>query len=246
MIANAHEAVEALRHARTGEVLPTKNIARNTKLVYYADELIGLKFHNTVIAKYTPNGAIIDTRDTFGDKGWFTMTTWERINEFTRARTFTNAGLRFIDTRTGSGACLYMHPTRLDSNGAVIEPPLEPEIDARIQSIVANLPSKITRHAKKVVAAWRDWDEPAECCKQMHADRNSLHYLGHVERNEYVIPPVLEPLAQSIRADNVWGDRMCELLTKKFRESLRDTLVDHAVHAIAPNFPYPQLERRRR
>jgi hypothetical protein len=56
VIATASEAVDALRHKRTGEILPTKNVARNTKLVYYDDELVGLKFHNTVIARFTTNG----------------------------------------------------------------------------------------------------------------------------------------------------------------------------------------------
>lgn len=243
MIANAHEAVEALRHRRTGEVLPTKSVARNTKLVYYADELVGLKFHNTIIAKFTTNGAVIDTRDSFGDPGWFTITTWERINEFTRARTFTNNGLRYIDTQTGDGAALYMHGTTIDANGRVLNVPLEPEIGERISAIVCNLPAKIRRHAEKVIARWVDWGEPSNCCGE--ARLPILHSLAHVERNEYAVPPELDGLAQSLRSVNVWGDRLRNELTKRFREHLRDSLIPAAVQAVAPDFPYPQLERRR-
>lgn len=244
MIANANEAIETLRHGRTGEHLPTKIVARNTKLVYYTDELIGLQFHNTVIARFTPNGCIIDTRGDGREDGWFTVTTWERIDSFTQARTFTNRGLRFIDSGAGSGAMLYTHGTRVDAKGKVIDRPgLEPELDARICWCVERLPDKITRHCKKVVAAWADWDEPRDCCRD---DDSPLHYLGHVERNEYVVPPVLDGLAQSIRSNDVWGDRLRDKLAKDFRDSLRRRLVPAAIGAIAPDFPYPQLERRRR
>lgn len=242
MIATATEAVDALRHKRTGEILPTKTIARNTKLVYYDDELVGLKFHNTVIARFTTNGCTINTRDRWQDAtdhGWFTLTTWARIDEFTKARTFTNGGLRFIQANPGESAILFMHGTKLDSNGAVIDTPMEPEIAARIEHAALKMPKKLARHAQHVIDRWADWGEPAECCGD-----ESAHYLKHVEANEYVIPPWLDKLAQNLRSNDVWGETLREQLTKELREKLRQML-PAAIRKIAPEFPYPQLERRR-
>jgi hypothetical protein len=243
MIATASEAVDALRHKRTGEILPTKTVARNTKLVYYDDELVGLKFHNTVIARFTTNGCTINTRDRWQDatdRGWWTLTTWARIDEFTKARTFTNGGLRFIHANPGEGAMLFMHGTKLDSNGAVIDHPMEPEILSRVEHAALKLPQKIARHANHVMDAWTDWGEPLPCCRE----GGDEHYLQHVEANEYVIPPWLDALAQNIRSGDVWGEKLRDVLTKQLREKLRE-LIPVAVRKIAPEFPYPQLERRR-
>jgi hypothetical protein len=243
MIATASEAVDALRHKRTGEILPTKTVARNTKLVYYDDELVGLKFHNTVIARFTTNGCTINTRDRWQDatdRGWWTLTTWARIDEFTKARTFTNGGLRFIHANPGEGAMLFMHGTKLDSNGAVIDHPMEPEILSRVEHAALKLPQKIARHANHVMDAWTDWGEPLPCCRE----GGDEHYLQHIEANEYVIPPWLDSLAQTIRSGDVWGEKLRDVLTKRLREKLRE-LTPVAINKIAPEFPYPQLERRR-
>lgn len=244
MLANATEAVEALRHKRSGEILPTKNVARNTKLIYYADELVGLKFHNTVIARYTPNGVTIDTRDDWSnvlDHGWFTVTTWERINEFTRARNFTRGGLRFIDNAAGDGALLYTHGTKLDEQGRVIDTPLTPEANDAIQYAVFSLPQKIRRHTDKVMERWIAWDQPLTCCQQR---TGGAHYLDHVEHNEYVIPVKLDQIAGNLRSARMWGDRLRDELAKRLREELRNELVPAAVKKAAPGFPYPQLTRR--
>lgn len=245
MIANAEQAVEHLRHKRTGEILPTKTVARNTKLVFYDDELVGLKFHNTIIARFTTNGCEINTRDRWQDQtdhGWFTLTTWARIDEFTKARTYTNGGLRFISGPESS--ILFMHGTKLDSNGAVIDTALDPAILSRIEHTHFTLRGKMNRHAQKVVGQWAEWAEPAECCGDSTPVDECAHYLKHVEANEYVVPPWLDKLAQNIRTGDVWGDKLRDELTKQLREKLRQ-MIPVAVQKIAPQFPYPQLERRR-
>jgi hypothetical protein len=42
----------------------------------------------------------------------------------------------------------------------------------------------------------------------------------------------------------VWGEKLRDVLTKRLREKLRE-LIPVAINKIAPEFPYPQLERRR-
>jgi hypothetical protein len=92
-LTNAADAVAKLRHARWGTLLPTKKIDNNTLLVYLTDECVGLKFHNTIIALYLPNGVAINTW------GWHTPTTWQRIDCWTPARNSTVRGLRWISER---------------------------------------------------------------------------------------------------------------------------------------------------
>lgn len=61
-------------------------IANNTRLIQISDDVIGIKFHNTVIVKYFDNSHLdcINYGDLiqFNTDGWKTITTKERMNQF--------------------------------------------------------------------------------------------------------------------------------------------------------------------
>lgn len=255
MIANAEQAIEQLRHKRTGEVMPTKNVARNTKLIYYADELVGLKLHRTVIAMYKPDGVVIDTRgnpraggadDSPTGQGWFTSVTWQRIDDFTPARTFTANGLRYFSPPGANwdreAARLYAHGTHVSPDGSC-DFLMEPAIEREIARVIRTFPRKLRRHADRVVKTWRDdWALPGSCCIGAEDNR---HYLAHIERGEAVVPGFLPDLVEGIRTRGFYGDELVK--------ELRDRLVDRfepytrlAVKSLAPEFPYPQVEKRQR
>lgn len=246
MIANSDQALAALRHKRTGEVLPTKNIARNTKLVYFCDELVGLKFHDTIIALYQEDGVRLDTRGDiehtpFG-QGWFTLTTWARIGDFTLARTHTAQGLRYVNER------LYVPGMTLDTNGEIIDGALHPAVEKHITNAVHVLPGKMKRHAMRVAKAWaQDWRDPLDCCSPFTTDGAKEHYLDHIEANEVAVPCDWDCVVAQARRENRTGDSFIKRTAQLFWEQLRGSgLVTIAVKSYADEFPYPQLPRRRR
>lgn len=239
MIATSEQAVEALRHKRTGEVLPTKKVERNTRLVYYADELVALRFHQTDIARYTPNGVVLDTRDNPDDpsphgEGWFTITTWARIDEFTPARTHVHRGIRYVRDRLYVPG-IFVHPD------GTIESPIEPEMDEAIERILRTYPQRLRRHADKIVEAWAKWANPLPCCRS--AEVWQLHYLDHFEANEPAVPTFVANAAASLGRES-WGERLRENLRKTTREQLKP-LIQYAIKRTMPDFPYPQLTKAR-
>lgn len=239
MIATSEQAVEALRHKRTGEVLPTKKVDRNTRLVYYADELVALRFHQTDIARYTPNGVIIDTRENPDDpsphgEGWFTITTWERINTYTLANTHTNRGIRYVRDR------LYVPGIFIHADGT-IESPVEREMEDAVQRVLRTYPQRLSRHAEKVVDAWIAWAQILDCCQGCWDD---AHYLDHVEANEPAIPAIVAQHAEQLRRDEYLGERLRTALLKQTRQLFKP-LIRHAVKRTLPEFPYPQLTKAR-
>jgi hypothetical protein len=261
MIANAEQAIEQLRHKRTGEVMPTKNVARNTKLIYYADELVGLKLHDTVIAMYRPDGVVIDTRggpsllsgyadDSPTGQGWFTAVTWQRIDTFTPARTFTANGLRYFrppganwDLAT---ARLYAHGTQVSSDGSCTFP-LDPAIEREISRVVRTFPRKLRRHADRVVDRWLDWARPEKCCLKAatNPEDANRHYLSHVEQGEPMIPYFLSEVVEHMRSRGFYGDELTNELRERLIERFEPfTLM--AIKSLAPEFPYPQVEKRQR
>jgi len=245
MIANAQQAIEQLRHKRTGEVMPTKNVARNTKLIYYADELVGLKLHQTVIAMYRPDGVVIDTRDHADDTGWFTAVTWQRIDAFTPARTFQANGLRYLSPPGTNWdrerARLYAHGTHVSPNGSCTVP-LDPAIERAIAQTIRTFPQKLRRHADRVIESWKAWDRPEPCCSNAIENQHQ-HNLAHIERGEVVIPPFVPELVEvALRPRGLYGEE----LVKELRERTIDVFKTYtaiAINSLAPEFPYPQVTR---
>lgn len=248
MIANAEQAVEKLRHARTGEVLPSKIIDRNTRLVYLDDEMVGLRFHDTIIARYLRDGVLIDTRDPLHPSGWFTVTTWNRIDAWTPARTYTRYGLRHLMLDPSAGwdgpSRLYAHGSFVSSDGSC-EIPLAQETSDAITEIKRIWPSKLKRHANRAVRAWRDWGEPRDCCKESFGHL-AQHYVKHIERGETFIPPDIDGFADPLRERMLQGDVLCGRLEQVLADDFREELIPLAIARVAPDFPYPQLQRRRR
>lgn len=244
MIATANEAVEALRHRRTGEVLATKKIARNTRLVYFADELVGLKLHDTIIAMYKPDGVTIDVRGSGApnDQGWFTNVTLQRLQDWTPARIERANGLTFLRVPTaGDPLALYAHGTHVRPDGSC-EIPIEPVIQRAIVHVVRSYPAKLRRHADQILDAWSRWNVPSACC--LSAEDEMAHYLtAHFERGDVCVPPVFHTLMTYERdTTGLYGEKLLE----RGRTWLRDELKQFtalAVKQLAPEFPYPQLTR---
>lgn len=238
MLATSYQALDHLRHKRTGEVLATKNVQRNTKLVYYCDELIALRFHKTDIAHFMPDGVRLDVRangldPSPNDQGWFTITTWARIDEFTSARTYTHRGIRHVNDR------LYAHGMFIRPDGS-IESPLEPEQDAAICRVMNTYPQRFRRHAARVAEAWKSWGEVSLCCRDAEDIRG--HTLDHVEANEPAIPSEVQSFVESLRMADMHGERLMAKLTAMLRKSFKP-LLGVAVNRTCPEFPYPQLTK---
>jgi hypothetical protein len=251
MFSTASEAMEGLRHKRTGEILQSKVIDRNTKLVYLDDEMIGLRFHDTIIAKYMRDHVVIDTRDRFHPEGWFTVTTWQRIDEWTPARTFTRNGLRHIcvDPSAGWGSTLFAHGAIVSPDGSCKVPGLTPAQADAIISIKNSWPTKAKRYAKRVVKAWKEWRELDDCCRlgPQGSDDEYEHLLTHFERGEVVVSPMVEDEhAATLRQRGLSGDALCAQLAEDLAHELKTHLIPIAIRRVAPEFPYPQLQRNSR
>ena len=256
MYATASEAMQGLRHARTGEVLPSKTIARNTKLLYLDEDLVGLRFHDTIIARYEREGVRIDTRDRVHPQGWFTVTTWNRIDQFTPARTFTREGLRHILIDPMAGGIPYQGKSLLYAHGAFVSPDGSCEIDdmTREQSnaiihIKRNMGDQLKRWCAKVVEHWRTWEQPKRCCERAQTSPDQdvrLHYFGHFNAREPVVPPDLEMLAQGPRGRMLEPDQLAAEVARLLTDDLKKDFLPLAIAQIAPDFPYPQTTPRRR
>jgi hypothetical protein len=244
MIATANDAVETLKHKRSGEVLATKKIARNTRLVYYADELVGLKLHDTIIAMYRPDGVTIDLRGpgSPNDQGWFTNVTLDRIATFTPARIERAGGLTWL-VDPANGLVPYAHGAHVNPNGSC-EMPIDPALLAAVARVVATYPAKLRRHADKIITAWQNWEQPRECCSKANAEQEHWpHQLDHFERGEVVIPPVFGTFMRSPTSNGgAYGDKLIEQGREELRTDLKE-LTQLAVKRLVPDFPYPQLTR---
>jgi hypothetical protein len=245
MIATASDAVEALRHKRTGEVLATKKIARNTRLVYYADELVGLKLHETIIAMYKPDGVTIDLRGPLSPnpEGWFTNVTLDRIENFTPARLSRAGGLTYVwnCTAADGGIAPYAHGTHVNPDGSC-EIPIEAPILSAIERVVSSFPARLRRHADRIVATWADdWAATGDCCQR--TEDQELHALDHFERGEAVVPSFFADFMAVERDTNgLYGEKLLEKGREYLRSELKG-LTTLAVKRLAPDFPYPQLSR---
>jgi hypothetical protein len=255
MYATASEAIEGLRHKRTGEILPTKVIARNTKLIYLDDDLVGLRFHDTIIARYERNGVRIDTRDRHNPTGWFTKTTWERIDEFTPARTFQHKGLRhiYVDPFVGNmpyrgRSLLYAHGAYISPDGSCELSDLVPEQSDAILHLQDKMPRRVKRYCEKVVKAWRAWEETLPCCQEAASEAEWLtsnpnylrHCFSHFNADQPVVPWRAMPNEQELRDRMLEPDRLADELVRTLTATLRPRFLSLAIAQIAPNFPYPQ------
>lgn len=248
MYATASEAIEGLRHKRTGEILPTKTIARNTKLIYLDDDLVGLRFHDTIIARYERDGVCIDTRDRHNATGWFTVTTWNRIDSFTPARTFTENGLRHIlvdpmvSGRPYNGkSLLYAHGALVSPDGSCEIPDLSPEQSDAIVHVKRNIGDRIKRWTEKVIADWRAWEAPRACCERRMHDGVWAHYFEHFKAKEVAIPPNIEMLAQGPRGRMLGPDQLAAEVARLLIQEFKSQFLPLAIAQIAPEFPYPQI-----
>lgn len=253
--ANAAEAIEGLRHKRTGAVLPQKIVARNTKLVYFADELVGLKLHDTLIAMYREDDVVLDVRQHpsapggHHNTGWFTNVTLDRLEAFTPARIYKDSGLTFVaDPMSGGFGAgrLYAHASRITSNSS-FENDLDPATERAILATVGGWSQRVRRYSRRVVTAWSNWAETPECCREVEQDPDGdmkMHVIEHVQRNEPAVPEAM-PNLRYLRDQGFDGDRLRDELAAALAEEISSWL-SCAVYEIDPNFPYPQATPRRR
>jgi hypothetical protein len=257
MYANAQQAMQGLKHKRSGEILPSKIIARNTKLVYLDEDCVALQFHKTFIARYERDRVVIDTRDRTKPDGWFTKTTWERIDEFTPARTFTHEGLRHIHVDPMAGGRPYAGEARLFAHPAIVSPDgsceidLTPEQSRAILAAKRNTPKKVKRYAKNMVKHWREWGEPLDCCQKsfelMGMGRETWeHHFKHFRADEMALLPVEPMLTGRTGQYALNPDLLANELERRLTTELSSKFVPLAIAHIAPDFPYPQTAPRRR
>lgn len=255
MYATASEAMEGLRHKRTKEILPSKTIARNTKLVYLDEQSIALEFHKTFIARYERDHVVIDTRDRRKPQGWFTVTTWNRIDQFTPARTSVDNGLRHIvmDPAAGWGSSqLFAHGAIVSPDGSCEIPDLTSQQSDAIIAIKKNFPARLKRYTKKIVERWRKWEDPSDCCMRAYENAGRTeetvweHYHRHVQAKDVFIPPNIEMLVNRDKYDKFLPDALALELERKLNEELLPKFLPLAIAHIAPEFPYPQTAPRRR
>lgn len=236
MYANASEALAAMKP----DLSDTK-VARNTWLTYYHDELIALRFHRTEIAMFMPWGVKLDVRGITARtdaRGWFTKTTWRRIDELTPASVRTERGLKLI----GPNENIYVHGTQVLSDGIVVNHPIEPLVERRIRDVTKTYPQKLRRYADQSVAAWLDWQQPNECCMRANVmtDDYDMHLLTHVEQGDVVVLRELEDYANALRQSH---ERSRENFIHTIRAHARCAcrrLMEPAIARLAPDLTYPQ------
>lgn len=251
MYANADEATQGLRYGGRplGRILDEKTVARNTKLIRFDPELIGLKLHDTVIATYHRDGVRFDLRgeDSLDGEGWFTDVTLRRLDEFTPARVIRADGLTYIVANPSYGSHDWTKPARLYTHGCHItsdssfENGLEPAIERAIAQTHGRWPRMAKNYAKRCVAAWRRFQGPPNVA-QVAGEGVLETWISRVQRNEVVVPRELESLASRAKQMGLYGDRMADELAKQLYSDLFQPLQRPAVKRIEPNFPYPQRQ----
>lgn len=248
MYANATEALKGLRHKRTGERLDSKIVARNTRLVYFADELVGLKLHDSIIALYRPDGVTIDLRGegSPNGQGWYTQVTLERIDRFTPVRTIRRRGLTMIvaNPSYGSGdwtasARLYAHGCSRSCNGS-FENGLDPAVERHLLQTHNNFDRRAKSFAARCVKHWRHGGNLTQCC-QGDGDSDA-HLLSHIEANDVCVPWRLMNLYDRGRQMGRIGDDLADMIAEQLADEMTE-LREVAIHTAQPNFPYPQLTR---
>jgi hypothetical protein len=260
MYANAAEAINGLRYGGQphGRILDERTVARNTKLIRFDDELIGLRLHATAIAMYHPDGVRFDLRGPGSPtgEGWFTDVTLRRLEEFTPARFTRNAGLTFViaDPSYGEVGWRDLAPSRLYAHGCAItsdysfENGLDPLVERALVQTASNWNRLARSYAKRVTTAWRRFgsSELPECCRQADVDGNvHLHEVGHIQRRDIFVPHQAHLLACSAKEQGMYGDDLLRFIERELAERYLG-LRDIAVKGIEPNFPYPQQPPRRR
>lgn len=237
MFTNAADAVEGLRHKRTGAILPTKNIANNTTLIHYCDELVGLRFHQTVIATYHEDGVRIDTRDADAPNGWMTATTMARIDEFTPARVSRSNNVFSINDR------LYRHGAILSPEGEFLNP-LDDIAEQVILERLHETPRLIASYARQMLKLWKAFTPPPQCCIAARGSEEGVaHIYRHVVERRPAVLPSLPAFARGQRNRGVIGGALERAVETEIRTGLRKELLPYAVRDIAPpsDFPYPQI-----
>lgn len=77
------EAQEFLQHGRNKN---SRTIANNTKVIRLSDDRIGIRLHQTDVVIYSRSGLI-----ELNTGGWYTVTTKDRINEFTPRQVYVSS-----------------------------------------------------------------------------------------------------------------------------------------------------------
>jgi hypothetical protein len=257
--ANVEQATQGLRYGGRphGKIQDQRTVARNTKLIRFDDELIGLKLHDTVIATYHRVGVRFDLRgdDSLDGEGWFTDVTLRRLDEFTPARVLRSNGLTYIVANPdyGSGAWtkeaqLYAHGAYVSSEKGTYENGLAPAVEKAIVRTHERWPRMAKNYAKRVVTAWRRFElhPTRDCCGEpLEHDEVEPHRISHIQRNEVVIPPQMTELAQRAKAMGLWGEPMADAIAQSLYSEIFQPLRRPAVKLIEPNFPYPQRQTDR-
>lgn len=256
MIRTSFDAVQRMHHKRTNELLPSKVIDNNTKLVYVDDELVFLRLHETNIATFTPNGVRLHT------DGWFTSTTWRRIHDWTPAKNFVKHGLRYVATGEGWDT-IYM--SGLEFVDGVAVNPIPPVLVRAIERAPRQFSRNLDTWAERQVRAWDHFDHrPHECtgCLMLAEELGSNYTRPTGEIGSYGVRHLtshvmdrtpmgygwanhfLDACAKSY-GETVHGDKLLDRLTYDLTNAMKP-MRDHAVKAIAPpGFEYPQSTHTR-
>lgn len=217
-----------------------RKLARNTYLEWLDDELLLLRFHQTSIARYVPEGVMLDF------DGWRTQSTFARAETFTPLRTFAMSGLHFVIPERSASAyananTLFTDGITIHEDGTVTGAPL-PSAHNEIVRTVTSFPKKLRRWCQHTVRAWDrfDWAKGADVCANCVPDLSCgsaafiSHALDHIESNAPMPVSAFDVWAQ--QAPALEANELCTKLATKLYRTVREPLIRQRLANIDESF----------
>lgn len=251
MWANAAEALRAFEtkreHPPCSAGPHVRKVQRNTYLEYMHDDLLMLRLHKTWIARYTPEGVVLDF------DGWRTNVTFARAEEFTPLRTLAMQGLHYVvpkgiswsAAREGASV-LFADGITIHCDGTVSGAPM-PTAQAQIIDAVVVLPKRLRRWCTRCVRAWDQFfperTTEATCmdCERSNDGTTNVygsgafyrHALRHIEART---PMPIDQFREWASQTNLQGNALCTPLATKLYRTVREHMVRERLSLIDPNF----------
>lgn len=193
----AKQLFDSAKNKETG-----KPIARSTRIVKIGADCYGIKFHETIVAQYHPNGSIV-----LNSGGWRTKTTKERINYALSIdwpyRIISDNGQWFLYSSSGypkgDKICLFTDYLIVKANGDILGGlPVSSDNTKQIKK-------QCRKYAKDFIDSLFNGEIPAPGngdCLYCHmrdatsrkplgeATKDSIHIQSHIEES-YFVPSLL-------------------------------------------------------
>jgi len=138
--------MNTFQHFKAMENTRKRKLANNTYLVVRSDGGYGIRLHDTEVIIHYPNNIILNSG------GWQTVTTKQRMNEFSTARVWSEKGVWMISWHGEEYA--YADGINLDNDGSVCGEGDDPKATQKLRK-------RINTFAKDYAAAFVNGDIPA-------------------------------------------------------------------------------------